>query len=382
MALRSHPSAGERMADTLPQSLQANPGLLFDRARGLRLSGGSGDEPELLVKAPTRAMAKIDPSHWWGELSIAARQAMKDGNYNIAYDLVSGTGLNQGGDFAEAEFMAGWIALRFLHKPEQALTHFRQLAGGVSRPISVARADYWIGRTYEAEDKMADATRAYAVAADNPETFYGQLALARIEDAPRLHLKETAAHVSAARASFEKDSLTRAIRVLADLGEERFVRLFAVQDAELHPDAGHIELLASDLVRMGYREIAVRVAKTASYDGIDLFSYSHPVIALPGYRGPGDTPEARTGACADPAGDRIQSRCRQPRGRARHHAADAADGQADGAAVAPALSAFQTDDRHPLQHPARHDRARDRHFRLGRLLHPGGGGLQCRARQS
>jgi soluble lytic murein transglycosylase len=292
MALRTNPGAGERMISDLPASLRNNPGVLFDQARSLSRSGDDDEVPTLLIKAPTAEMAKINPGRWWGELSLAARESLKDGNASTAYRLVSDTGLTDGESFAEAEFMAGWIALRYLHQPGEALAHFRKLALGVSRPISLGRAHYWAGRAYEAKGDLANAAREYRLAAQNPETFYGQLALTRIDPDPRLKLKETPAAVSRARDDFESDPLTHAIRVLADLGQERFIRLFAVHEVELHPDAAHVSLLASDLVRMGFREIAVRVAKEASYDGIDLPDYSHPVIALPAYRGPGDAPES------------------------------------------------------------------------------------------
>jgi soluble lytic murein transglycosylase len=42
---------------------------------------------------------------------------------------------------------------------------------------------------------------------------------------------------------------------------------------------------------MGYREVAVRVAKQASYNGVFLPEYSHPIIAVPRYAGPGVAPE-------------------------------------------------------------------------------------------
>ena len=125
---------------------------------------------------------------------------MSDGSYRIAYRLVSGTGLSEGADFAEAEFMAGWIALRYLHEPGKALGHFRTLARGVSRPISLGRAHYWMGRAYEAQGDKAAAAREYRRAADNPQTFYGQLALTRLEAAPRLTLdRDACAHGRRAR---------------------------------------------------------------------------------------------------------------------------------------------------------------------------------------
>ena len=291
MALRTNPRAGRRMAQTLPRTLRKDPGLIFDQARVLRHSGGADDVPALLVKAPTREMANIDPGRWWGELNRAARRAMGDGNYRIAYRLVSDTGLSEGADFAEAEFMAGWIALRYLHEPGEALRHFRILAHGVTRPISLGRAHYWTGRAYEARGDLAAAAREYRRAANHPQTFYGQLALTRLEAAPRLTLAATPVRTAAVHTNYEKDDLTHAIRILADLGEEGLLRLFAVHDVEIHPDAGYVKLLAADLVRMNFPDVAVRAAKTASYNGIDLIPYSHPVIALPRYKGPGARPE-------------------------------------------------------------------------------------------
>jgi soluble lytic murein transglycosylase len=121
--------------------------------------------------------------------------------------------------------------------------------------------------------------------------FYGQLALTRIERDPVLHLPVTPADADAIRTSYEREEMTAAIRALADLGLESALREFAAHDVELYPAAGHVKCLAQDLVRMGYREVALRVAKQASYTGVFLPDYSHPVIAMPRYTGPGAPPE-------------------------------------------------------------------------------------------
>ena len=51
------------------------------------------------------------------------------------------------------------------------------------------------------------------------------------------------------------------------------------------------EPVHDDSRRHHRNEIAVRVAKEASYNGIELPEYSHPVIAVPHYPGPGYAPE-------------------------------------------------------------------------------------------
>jgi soluble lytic murein transglycosylase len=216
---------------------------------------------------------------------------LQDGSPRTAYGLVSDTGLTSGNEFAEAEFMAGWIALRFLKDPQTALPHFKKLEDGVSRPISLARARYWQGRAYEEAGDAASAWQQYQDAAKASDTFYGELALARIDATPVLHMRSIAAGAPPSRSAFERDDLVRAMRVLADLGAQNFLRTFALHYQELHPDAGQAKQLAAALTDMGFRDVALRVAKVASYDDVALMPYAFPVISIPAYRGPGNGPE-------------------------------------------------------------------------------------------
>ena len=47
----------------------------------------------------------------------------------------------------EAEFLAGWIALRFLNDPNFALKHFLSLRRVATSSKSIALGEYWLGRT-------------------------------------------------------------------------------------------------------------------------------------------------------------------------------------------------------------------------------------------
>jgi soluble lytic murein transglycosylase len=292
IALRTSPATGERLLDNLPETSRDDPGVIFDQAHLLRQRGQLSEIPPLLVRASTHEMAKIAPSRWWGELNIDIREALDQGSAHNAYMLASNTGLEPGGtEYSDAEFLAGWIALRQLKEPKIALTHFQNIAHAVTRPISLARAHYWEGRSYEDAGELASAWQQYHLAAGQPETFYGQLALAHISPAADLHLTETIVDAGARKADYEREEQTQAIRVLADLGLESLLRSFAVHDADTYTDAKHIKLLAEDLTKMGFREVAVRVAKEASYNNVWLLPYSHPVIAVPGYSGSGVAPE-------------------------------------------------------------------------------------------
>ena len=65
----------------------------------------------------------------------------------------------------DAEFHAGWIALRFLNHPATAARHFADAAKIAAKPISVARTAYWQGRAAEAFGAHDDARGFYEKAA-------------------------------------------------------------------------------------------------------------------------------------------------------------------------------------------------------------------------
>ncbi len=293
LSLRENPTRGEQELATLPTTLRDDPGILFDQAHLLRQRNDIAAIPNLLIRSPTLELAKIVPDRWWTELNYDARAAMQQGSYHNAYALAADAGLpRDSNEYSESEFLAGWIALRQLHDPQAALAHFQNLIGVVTHPVSRARAHYWAGRAHEAAGEAAAAAQEYNLAANDPATFYGQLATARIAANPSLHLPVTVVDAEAQRANYEREDMTAAIRILADLGYESLLREFAINDVRTHQDAAHVKLLAEDLARMGYREVAVRAAKEASYIGIRLYDYSHPLISVPQYTGPDTAPEA------------------------------------------------------------------------------------------
>ena len=106
--------------------------------------------------------------------------------------LVDHAALPAGDEYAEQQFLGGFIALRFVKDPAARAGLF-PAPGRRGRPADqqVARAN--IGRAAPMR-RWATAPARYShyrLAAAYPETFYGQLALARIEPAPVLHLNET-----------------------------------------------------------------------------------------------------------------------------------------------------------------------------------------------
>jgi soluble lytic murein transglycosylase len=136
----------------------------------------------------------------------------------------------------------------------------------------------------------ASARTQYRVAASWPETFYGQVALARIDPTPSLRLSDTAVEAVPA-ADLDGDPLMSEIKVLADLGQVGSLRQFVERDAAAYPTPRHIKRLMMLLTSWGYPEISVRLAKSLSYDGVYLPAFTHPLVTLPAYAGPGAAPD-------------------------------------------------------------------------------------------
>jgi len=266
------------------------PNLLFDWSHALRMADRDQEAHALLLRTPAAELLRSHAGRWWAEVSVQARDALASADPRLAFDLVQHAGFTAGDQYAEQQFLAGFIALRFLKDPAAALADFQKLDAAVSRPISKSRAKYWQGRSFEAMGDTPSARAQYRLAASWPETFYGQVALARIDSTPTLHLSDTALEALSA-AELDGDALMSEIKVLADLGQAGSLRLFVERDVAAYPAPGHIKRLILLLNSWGYPEIAVRLAKGLSYDGIYLPTFTYPTIGLPAYPGPGDAPD-------------------------------------------------------------------------------------------
>ena len=98
--------------------------------------------------------------------------------------------LDKGPEFAEAEWMSGWIALSFLDDPILAIDHFNNFYQNVSYPISLSRGAYWLGRSYEKIGDKEQSKQWYNEATKYLSTYYGQLAFLKTKPNETFELDE------------------------------------------------------------------------------------------------------------------------------------------------------------------------------------------------
>jgi soluble lytic murein transglycosylase len=269
----------------VPKELADDPGLIFERARWRQRKGRYEGVLELLDPPNTNAPR---PENWWPLRHWTARQALVKGDISAAYRIASAHGLTAGVEFAEAEWLAGWIALRFLDQAETAYTHFNRLHEGVSTPISQARAAYWAGEAARALDTRDPSgrwlTRAgmwYAAAAHFKTTFYGQLANRRLGLTPDVNFDSRPMPDAAARAAFSARDVVQAIRVLGELGESDLQKRFIKRLSAISLSETDYTLTAELAQREQRPDLAVRTAKDAVADGILLLDHLFPFPVLP-----------------------------------------------------------------------------------------------------
>ena len=185
-----------------------------------------------------------------------------------------------GAAFADGEFLAGFVALRFLHQPKTALGHFELLYAGVSSPISAARGAYWAGRAAEAMKDQAKAQQWYGFAARHGSTYYGQLAAQRLGWSEAPDLADAPAILPEAKAKFEAREMVRIARALEQAGARDWTRPFFLRLIG-EAASGEDHLLAAELaMELGRNDLALTAAKSGR-GRIEMAQYLFPTRRLP-----------------------------------------------------------------------------------------------------
>jgi soluble lytic murein transglycosylase len=199
--------------------------------------------------------------------------------------------LTSGEEFADAEWLSGWLSLRFLDQPQRAAEHFVHLSQNVSSPVSQSRALYWRAQAAQALGQSEEAERLLNEAARFNFTYYGQLAATRGDRSAMLSLPDTTRISTEARARFENRELVRALRLMAQVGAQRDFESIAFYLDDTLDDPQEIELLAQMAREQSYNRTALRSAKAGLFRNVVATNAAYPLIDLPSSVRAGGRPE-------------------------------------------------------------------------------------------
>ncbi len=271
--------------ESVPEKLRADPGLLFDCVRWYRRKDMNEDAFRLIRQAPDDLER---PDIWWTERAVLARRALQMGFISDAYAIASKHKIGSGIDYAEAEWLAGWVALRFLSEKESALAHFSNMANHAQSSMGKSRAAYWMGRAASALDKKDEAKAAYRQAALFVTTYYGQLASEQLGPEQGWILPADPQPTEEEKTRFLESELTQAIDLMAEAQTTNLARPFLQRLLENAGTPGLKALAVAKAERLGRIEITVSLARRADRTGVTLTGPGWPV---PPYELPEGGPE-------------------------------------------------------------------------------------------
>ena len=274
---------GERSADAKLKAVSGDarkdPLFAFTLAEWHRRADRIKEAAEALLSVPVDATT-AHADAWWVERRIVSRMLLERGDARLAYRLAAA---HRGGEtltLQEAAFHSGWYALRFLNDPKTALKHFEDLQKVSGKPISRARASYWLARAEEAAGRTEKARQHYRVAASDATVFYGQLARVKL-GMDQLGLAAIPDPTATDREGFSRNPLARAMMTLIAAGYESDSRLLVPELARQLPSGGQVAILARYLEQRGEHQAALQVGKIAAERGLGVERLAFPLEALP-----------------------------------------------------------------------------------------------------
>ena len=247
---------------------------------------------QLWAAQGTQAFDSATPNEqplFWPDAAELARTLLLQNDAKDAYAVVlSITPLATSSEqLTDRDFLAGFLALRFLHQPTQAATWFRQLQAASPAVITQARAWYWLGRAEQGAAAQSD----YEHAAAFPSTYYGQLASYALGESPI----ELANRIKSAQPpdlslqdalDFSLMELPRAGVLLAQMGDNKDAAIFLNRLGAIAGDDKTRAMAAKLALSLSLPQSAVAIARSSGAAGQMLLPDGWPMPYTPPSNGP------------------------------------------------------------------------------------------------
>ena len=205
---------------------------------------------------------------WWKQRESIVRSLIYKKRYKTAYKIASEHSLSSGPEYAEAEWLSGWIAHSFLKSQEYAINHFLNFYENVGYPISVARGAYWLGKSYKALGETKISQKYFQEGSQFLTTYYGQLSLKELETEPSINLNENTSFTKDYEKEFLKNKFIRIVKILKELDQTKYSKDIIKYLASLNIEEGSEILAARLAVEVERYDYAIQISKKASYEKI------------------------------------------------------------------------------------------------------------------
>jgi peptidoglycan lytic transglycosylase len=265
-----------RAVSSVPKSLKEDEGLLYDYISWHEFKNNHDQVKQLLNKiSDERALSSRS---WWKIKNRQIRSFIQREDFSMAYELASSKGLQTAADYANAQWLSGWVALRHLKKPDSALVHFRNMYNRVKLPVSQSRGAYWTARAYEAKGDATAASKWYRIASVHPTTFYGQLGKLNVDRNSFFNFPKIPEPTKVDIDKFSKNNLVKLACILSYSKHSNLAQWFIVRAVKKARTIGEISLITKVGIDLDKYNLSIEASKHASYNGIFAIENGYPTI--------------------------------------------------------------------------------------------------------
>lgn len=276
IALRKGEQGVDPLIAAVADELQESP-LLAHARFTWRLRARRQDAAlALLIKRSQSADLLGRPEVWSKGRKLLVRELISERRFDVAYQLASSHHLTKGSDFADLEWLAGYIALRHHNSPTIAQVHFENLLLMSETPISLSRGYYWLGVAHQAQGNEDTALRSFRLGADYQIAFYGLLCAEKIAAPEAGDLSNDVALPDWQDAAFRQSPVFQATILLYASDQPILAERFATHLAETLPE-DQLPQLIDFLEEIKQPRALVRLGKRKASQG---YVYPRPLFAL------------------------------------------------------------------------------------------------------
>jgi soluble lytic murein transglycosylase len=280
-------AGADKKYDRLPTAMRGQLAMKYALVRYLRKLERYSKARTILSTIPADAAVGAGADAWWVERRIVVRHSVglqRRDTVKAAYQIAKAHGSDTGANAVEGEFLAGWIALRWLKDPETALGHFTKLEKIAESRTEKARAQYWLGRSYGDLGDKVKAREILGRAAEHSTIYYGQLAREKIGLGKVPKVIKGGQPSASAQASVSRDEVVRAFNLMVKANSNGSLGMFVWSLASRFSSVDEMNAVAALVKQHGSTTMALRLAKAAGQYDVDIDDWGYPTKALPNWK--------------------------------------------------------------------------------------------------
>ena len=276
IALRKNRPRVNYFINLVPKEISNDPGLAYERFLWRLRNGHWNGAIEIIIERSASEKILGQPLAWADWRRVLAREMMRSGQFEQAYRIASKHYIRKGPDFADLEWLSGFIALKKLTIPETSLVHFKNFSDVVDTPISLGRSGYWLGLTYKALNDEENSQKYFSESTKSLSSFYGQLSVNFLKEPDLIDMSGREVLTDWRDSRFSKSSVLKAAIQVSRAGSSYLTERLLVHLSEKSTQEEFIKL-AGFAAELGETHVSLMITKQAAREGFQIFRTYYPL---------------------------------------------------------------------------------------------------------